>query len=389
MRTLPLLALFACKGPSAHNSTVDTADTGTADVCLAQWSDGLTEPDETGPDTQIHATSVFDGEHLWVAWNRRDSGTKFDIWLERIACDGTVNVGPIEVTNTNDSELDPVLAISGDRLLVAWTSDNGVGPNNLDIRTRVYDLDGNPLTDPTDVAGTRAGAPNPGNALFPALAATADGFLLAGSWGHDDAPAFQAFVAPLDLDGNAVGDAIDGQLDPDHGQTYVAIATHDGTTQALWQEDAVGSDTLSLEGGLLGSAAPIAAPAARADVSHGPDGFWQAWDDDSGIVYAKPPQGAPTRISGPSFEHSPSVVATADGSMILSMELVGSISNRIKLRRLDVNGDVTYEHSLQTEGAVSIYGVDLTVVDDQHAVVVYQDGENPAFRVKAEWITLP
>jgi len=390
---LPLVGLAACAGndPSTPTDGTDpTGDTGAATSdCLDQWADGLTEPDASGPDTQIHGTSVFDGTHVWVAWNRPDAGSKFDIFLQRMTCDGQVDLGPFEVTDTDDNELDPVLAVSGGRLLVAWTSDSDA-VHNLDIRTRVYDLDGNALTEPADLEASRNGAVVTGNATLPHAAPRDGGFWLAGSWGHEKSPAFQAFAVPLDLDGLPIEDATDGEVDAVFGQTYVSVAEGGGEARLVWQEDSVDSVEPTLVGGALGDAAEIVRPGARPEVAYGPSGWWTVWDTDDGDVQVLPPGGTISGLGGRMvFHHSPSLVVTDEGALVLAMEVVDGVANALKLWQLDTEGEVVHEQMLQTQGAISVYGVDLVAIDDKHVVVVYQDGPSPAFRVKAEWITLP
>ncbi len=358
--------------------------------CLDLWVDGITEPDAMGPDTQIHGTSVFDGAHVWVAWNRPDNGTKFDIWLQRMACDGEVDLGPFEVTTNTFNELDPVLAVSEGRLLVAWSSDNGMAPDNLDIRLRVYDLEGNALSNPFDLVALRGSSVVTGNATLPHLAPRDGGFWLAGSWGHRDSPAFQSFALPLDLDGLPTEPATDGEVDDVFGQTYASVAEGNGEVRLVWQEDSVDSVEPTLLGGPLGEPEEIVRPGARPEVAYGPSGWWMVWDINDGDVQVLPPGGTISGLGGRmDFHHSPSIVVTDDGALVLAMEVVDGVANGLILWQLDTDGEVVHEQMLQTQGAISVYGVDLVAIDDQHVVVVYQDGQNPAFRVKAEWITLP
>lgn len=388
MRTPFILFLVACSGGEDPDPT-DGLDPTSAPDCASLWVDGLTEPDPDGPDTQIHGTSLFDGEHLWMAWNRPDGQGQFDIWMQRVGCDGAVDVGPFEVTATDDSELDPVLAVSGDRLLVAWSSDNGMGPANLDIRLRVYDLDGNAVTEPADLEPSRDGAELTGNVWLPSVAPREGGFWLAGSWGHEESPAFQAFAVALDLDGVPVEDGVDGEVDPVFGQTYASIREGGGEVQLVWQEDSVDSVEPALVGGVLEAPSALVTPGARPKLAHGSSGWWMAYDTGAGDVAVRTPGGDDVVIDGLPFHHSPSIVATDDGAVVLAMELLSGVSNALTIWQVDLDGQVVHTHGLETDSAVSVYGVDLTAVDDQHLLVVYQDGENPAYRLKAEWITLP
>ncbi len=298
-------------------------------------------------------------------------------------------MGPFEVTATDDSELDPVLTVSGDRLLVAWSSDNGMGPANLDIRLRVYDLDGNAVTEPADLEPSRGGAPTTGKVWLPSVAPRDGGFWLAGSWGHEESPAFQAFAVALDLDGVPVEDGVDGEVDPVFGQAYASIREGGGEVQLVWQEDSVDSVEPALVGGVLEAPTALVTPGARPKLAHGPSGWWMAYDTGAGDVAVRTPAGADVVLDGLPFHHSPSIVATDDGAVVLAMELLSGVASALTIWQVDVDGQVVHRHGLETESAVSVYGVDLTAVDDQHLLVVYQDGESPAFRLKAEWITLP
>ena len=72
------------------------SDTGGGDLCLDQISlDTVMELDPEGPDTQIHVNATFDGEGIWVVWNRPDSSSYFDVWAQRLGCDGAPLVSPI------------------------------------------------------------------------------------------------------------------------------------------------------------------------------------------------------------------------------------------------------------------------------------------------------
>ncbi|TNE92551.1 MAG: hypothetical protein EP330_01000 [Deltaproteobacteria bacterium] len=382
MRWSSLLLLGACAGGDPVDS-----DTASGPGCTALFASALTEPDASGPNTQIHPTSTFDGEHVWVAWNRRDSGSGFDVWVARMDCAGIVDVGPLEVTDSDDNELDPVIAVSGDRVLVAWTSDNGVGPDNLDIRYRVLDVDGNPVGGVQELTASRNGQPVTGNATMPAVDGIEGGFVLAGSWGHEDSPAFQAFAVALGLDGQVLAEAEDGELDAEFGQTDVSVAAFAGDTHLIWQEDSTTSTAPAVRAVTLGGVATqVADVGGRPDVDAGPDGVWQVWDDDAGGVGVRMPVGSQQLLRTEGTLHSASVASFSGGAFVTAMEQVSGIANKIVLWRLDTQGSVIDEHTFSTEGAVSIYTVDVTAVDADRALVVYADGANPDFRIKAEWV---
>jgi len=380
-----LLFLIACSGDVADTSTEETPDS--VDACVSAWADQITAPDEAGPDTQIHGTSVFDGENVWVAWSLPNDFNTFDIWMARYGCDGALQLGPMTVTDGPDNELDPSLAVSGDRLLMAWTSSTTHSSNNLDIRYQVFDLAGAPVSDAGDLQAERAGVVVTGNATLPRVASRADGFVLAGSWGHDDAPAFQAFSVLLDRDGNVIGDAADAELDVEHSQTAVDVAMHGESVVLAWQEDSTSSTSPVSWWSDGGVVAKLGEPAARPTLTVAAEGVWAAWDSDDGTVWLQPPLGEAVALSLPGFSHSPRLSAAGDTVVLLTMSIEDGIYNSLHLSTVDESG-VVATLPLDTVGTPSVYGVDVTLIDQSHALVVWQDGENPAFRLRAQWLTL-
>jgi hypothetical protein len=359
---------------------------GQAEGCLAMWTDAVIAPDADGPDTQIHGSGAFDGDKIWMAWSRPDDMSLFDIYLAAFSCDGSVAVAPFEITQADDNELNPILSVSGDRLMVAWTSDNSTGVDNLDIRYRLFDLEGAPMGNVVELAANRQGVPVTGNALNPDLAATADGWILGGIWGHQDAPAFQGFVVALDQDGAVQGEAEDLALDTAATQTHVAVAAEGSAVHLAWQEETAMSTAPSTWSRTQGAAVmPLADPGGRPDVGAGP---WYAWDGDGSDITVRPPTGADVQLGLSGFVHDVSL-AVADGQAAVAwMEIVSGINNRLHVARLDASGSLGPIHDVATDSAPSVYPVDLTMVDATHGVLVYQDGAAPDFRLKADFFTL-
>jgi hypothetical protein len=377
-----LLLLLACKGSPGDSGVIDE---DALEDCLALWSDQITEPDIDGPDTQIHATSAFDGGGVWVAWSRPNDASTFDIWLTRLACDGTTDIAPLAVTDSADNELDPSLAISGDRLLVAWTASTDAG---LSVRHRLYDLTGSPLTDPLNLDATRDGVPVTGNASSPRLAALSDGFLLAGFWGHDDAPAFQAFSVEIDRDGQVRGEASDAELDTDNGQTAVDVAVLDGAAVLAWQEDSTTSTApIAWQAADGESATLLGNPGARPALAATTSGLWSAWDTDGGEARLRTPSGAELTLPLDGFSHSVRLAPRGDGVVALAMTVNQSIYNALSLTVVDADGTMATV-PLDTDAAPSVYGVDVTLVGPDHAVVVWAEGTSPDFRLRGQWIGL-
>lgn len=382
-----LMLLLACSGePDDTSAAHSGTDSAAVQACIDAWSDQLTEPDRDGPDTQIHGTATFDGAQIWVAWSRPNDFNTFDIFLSRLGCDGSVEIDPIAVTEGEDNELDPVLAVSGEHLMIAWIA--STQSSNLAIRYRLYDLNGQPATDATTLAAERDGTVVTGNATLPRLAALPEGFVLAGSWGHEDAAGFQAFAVEINPDGSLRGEGQDAELDPDFSQTAVDVTVHEGATILAWQEDSVTSTApAAWQAALDTPATALGEPGARPALLSTEDGLWSAWDTDTGIVWVRLPSGEDVALDLPGFSHSARMAAWQDGVALVTMSIEDGIYNALNLSTVTVDGTVTTT-ALQTVAAPSVYGVDLTVVGGQKAVVIWQEGTSPDFRLRAEWLSL-
>lgn len=382
-----LLLLLACSGAPDDTSTATTDENSAAvQACIDAWSDQLTEPDSEGPDTQIHGTATFDGAQIWVAWSRPNDFNTFDIFLSQLGCDGSVLIDPIAVTQGEDNELDPVLSVSGEHLLIAWTA--STQSSSLAIRYRLYDLSGQPLTEAITLAAERSGEVVTGNATLPRLAALPEGFVLAGSWGHEDAAGFQAFAVELNTDGSLRGEGQDAELDPDFSQTAVDVTVHEGSTVLAWQEDSVTSTApTAWQASLDTTATALGEPGARPALLSTAAGLWSAWDTDTGSVWVRLPSGEDIALDLPGFSHSARMAEWRDGAAVVTMSVEDGIYNALNLSTITTDGTVTTT-ALQTVAAPSVYGVDLTVVGGEKAVVIWQEGASPDFRLRAEWLSL-
>ncbi|MEM6959731.1 MAG: hypothetical protein AAF645_28875, partial [Myxococcota bacterium] len=100
-------------------------------------------------ETNIHPSVAWDGEKLWLTYTTLEPDTSlFDVRIRSIDCDG--NLGDEVRVNDVDgeSELDSTIAVSGERLIVGYQSDDRSGESDA-IRpfVRVFDLDGTPMND--------------------------------------------------------------------------------------------------------------------------------------------------------------------------------------------------------------------------------------------------
>lgn len=385
-----LLSLLMCGGCAGGTGDKDSAAdsgrpvAGTA-ACLEDWSDGVQPIDPDGPDTQIHSAVAFDGDRLWFTWNRPNAAAGFDVWRSITDCAGATVASPFALSDADDVEIDPTLAFSDAGVLVVWTGSTDAG---LDIRSRVLDTDGSPVTEVSPFSATRAGEPVSGNATLPAAVGDGDGFVLAGSWGHPGAPAFQAFVVRLGPDGEPVADAEDVELDPVRGQTYVDVALEGGAPRVVWQEDGTDTvDPVAWSGAPGATATLLAEPGARPAVVVAEAGRWEAWDDNAGQVWLRGPDGASAALDlGDGFHHTPQLAAVGDTIAVLTMEVDSGIYNRLRLSVVSASGAIE-DVPLSAAAAPSVYEASLALVDETHAVVAWQEGENPAFRAYAEWVS--
>ena len=381
--TTMLFFLLAC--------TANTPDSG-QDTAIDQhhcavdgWSDGIREPDADGPDTQIHIEAHFDGQRIWQAWNRPNDNSNFDIWARIVGCDGQPITDPFEVSDSTENELDPVIAFTEGHALIAWIASVSGG---LAVRYRILDTDGVPTTGVFDLQASRNGVPVTGNATLPVVSTVGDHFVMAGSWGHDDATAFQAFTVEIGVDGSILGDATDAELDTENGQTMVDMTVHSDVIHLTWQEDATDTPDPSAWHAPLGDPAVLlGTPGARPALAASTAGVWHAWDDNAGTVYVQSPGGNPVALDlGAGFHHSPRLAVADDTVVALVMEMDSGIYNRLRLVTLDENG-VTEDIPLSATAAPSVYEASVVLVDASHAVVAWQEGENPAFRAFTEWVS--
>jgi hypothetical protein len=203
------------------------------DVVLPPGSFAL---DPGGPDGQLNPAATFDGETVWVAYNRPAPEADFDVWLTAIDCAGNVRP-PVQVNDVQaPNDVEPTVAVSGNRVLVAWTADTPEdGPLNLAVRYRLYDREGVAQGPSLRLPITFDGDTIEANVWMPHVAADADGFWLTASRGHPEIGTFQVFAQRLDADGVPMGPQIDVAPTPGVPQwdPGVEIAA-DGGVHVAW-----------------------------------------------------------------------------------------------------------------------------------------------------------
>lgn len=360
-------------------------------VCLPV-RDRTVALDPEGPDTQIHADVAFDGAGVWVAYNRPDPAGGFDVWVTRLDCEGRVTLPPAQVnTDAEHNDVDPALAVGPAGVLVAWATDDGMGPYNLSIRTRVLGLDGTPASEERRLELTHAGAPAPGNAWMVRAAAHPEGgFVVAGSRGVESIPGFQVFVQRLDAEGAAVGPTWAVAERPEASQTDPALAVDpDGTIRVAWVEDAHTEARLYRArlapgaGAFVVEAIPDYAAAAPALHPLAPD--WIAFSDTAAqsVVLLRDAQPAQALVLGAerSIDHSPGLAAHAAGGAVAWYRVVRGIESSLHVQR--VGGEPV---DVPAAGPVAAYPAAITYLADGIYFVAWSEGMSPAFRLKGRFI---
>ena len=385
------------------------------------------------PPPQIHPDVAFDGRGLWLAYNRTDAaGNGIDVWALRLGCDlaPVTPTFPVQALGRGN-DTDPHLAVSGDGVLIAWSTDTGGDPN-LFVHVRSYDTDGPPRS-AEELALTPAfeGVPRDAGAWLPSATGLPDGgFAVAGSWGVDEAARFQAFVQRLAPDASPVGDFVTPFLEPGVGQLYPAVATSgEGGVRVAWTrqlssgaEDvvhtgrgdpaspfvpeppapALGEDgTLVHSFGAAYSAANPFSSALYLAVTRSETGVMGSEMDvavrEAGDPGAPAPE--PLLLGAPGeTDHTPAVAALPDGGVVAWCRTRSGIYNDLLVQRfvsgadgLEAVGEPRLLNPPDEDGdhaALCLYPPALRLVAPDVAVVVWTEGRNPELRIMGRLLEL-
>lgn len=200
-----------------------------------------------GDKAQIHASSVLDGNRIWIAFNAAPEGSSsLTVFVMSVGCDG-ISDAPIEIADRNmGNQTDPTISVSGSSVLVAWMSDNGQFPNNMDIRYRVFESTTGPGDEPVmTLEPVLNGAPAPGSVMMPAVAPRpGGGWAIAASHALEGYPGFQSVVTFIDSTGKAEGESLHVYPETSHGQTEQSIAVlQDNSLLVAWTSETKDEDS--------------------------------------------------------------------------------------------------------------------------------------------------
>ncbi|MEC9440428.1 MAG: hypothetical protein VYE40_04900 [Myxococcota bacterium] len=208
-------------------------------TCLSKLTLASTfDVDGGGVAGQYYSRAAFDGEAVWVVYNKREAAGAGDgdIWAARYACDGSAMVAPFQVNTGGGMANDyhPNLAIRGEDLYVLWSREED-GANFPVMRAMRTDgtgmmaqeaiitpeIAGEPLSNliwETDVTALPGG-----EAAFTA------------SFASEKAGTFQIVVQRFDRTGALVGDALEAFEEKGVEQTRPSITSlEDGTLYVSW-----------------------------------------------------------------------------------------------------------------------------------------------------------
>ena len=214
----------------------------------------------------IHPAAAFDGDSLWLTYTIREGETSnFDIVLRRVGCDG--RAGPPIVVHDieGESDLDSDIAISGERLLVGYQSDDGSDESSA-IRpfVRPFDLSGAAISGAQPVARERQGETIMATNWMVRVASRPGGFWVAGTWGVEEVSGFRAYAARVDLDGMQLAPAMDvAPTDQMESQTNLAIGEGE-TPYFAWTN--FGDASLVSSAPLGGTVTPFASGSITEDL---------------------------------------------------------------------------------------------------------------------------
>ncbi len=360
--------------------------------------------DPTGPLTQIHTAAAFDGDGIWIVYNLPEAGGTglFDVFATRMRCDGTIAVEPILVNSDSaGNDVDPDLAIAGDRMLVVWMVDDGTGgTSNLQLRYRLFSTGGAPLGDQRLLRTSRAGTPITDNHVAGDVIALDDGrFVVSGARAVPEVLRFQAFAQVLTPEGELDGEALESAPEAMISHRDVAVTSDGSIWIAYDRELDSGEATVFVRS--FGATDPE--PALAAGESGGPDlvaagsSVWAAFagpaptDVQIQLVDVALPAGerVPTMAgTAGRIDHTPKLARSPDGAIAIAWYTnVGGLANELHVARVGPDG--TVGTPMLAHASAAPYPPALTHVTGDHWLVAWSEGRSPDLRAIARIVELP
>jgi hypothetical protein len=395
--TSSLFVLLAACAAACSSSTPSAPAPGTDDAgadagaasCDA-FAPNAFPIEASGPNGQIHGIGASGGDRVFVTYNRPKAGAKtFDVVLTALKCNGTLAFDAVRVSEDDDNDVDPSIAVRGETVLVAWGGDAAGQDPNLHLRTRLFDRQGTAIGAATTFTGPRKGVANTKyNTWQASVASLGEGFALAGAWGTEEAPAFQAFGSRLDAKGLAIGDAFELGFDAGTSQTLVDVATGGEAAWAAWLVEANTFDAKSVATttfGLTGTPTrgPTLDDATSPTVAMSGTTAWVAAQRGASDVVLQrlDAPGAAKVLAGKGL--MPALALSPNGGAFASYRDGGG-GRTIVVTRIDAAGDVMSETDLAITDAAP-YPLRLVRVADDVYFLAFQQGKGSAIRAMARF----
>lgn len=385
-------------GGSAGPSCVD-------ELVLAQPFD----IDPAGTGTQIHADVLFDGEGLWVAYNQPNDQGNFDVYLTRLGCNGGALLAPVRVNTTlSGNHVDPdVIQVEGG-LVVAWSSDNQTGVNNMDVLYRTFDAEGSPtMAADATLETTYQDNPVAGNVMQPTLAVLPAGaFAIAAVRGLDTVSSFQVFVQRMTAAGALAGAAIDVVIENDITHGYPTLTGTSGGDLYLAYAAAPLTGDVSLVQSLLAAGSATFAPLPPVTVASSANGSVGSYASDTtgrvllaydlandivlrdGAIGATGGRSLSVATDG-GTDYAPTLTLAPGGGAVFWYRNQGGFSNLFQAQRFDDDGATLTAGPLQSVASpVPPYAPAATHVAGHVYFAAWSEGTSPDFVLRGMFVDL-
>ncbi len=311
-------------------------------------------------------------------------------------------------------------------VVIAWATDTGGDPN-LFAHWRAFDLDGTPRSGDGTLAPRSGGASVAASAWMVQLARRGgDGWLLAGTWASPTVQRFQVFAQAIDPAGAATGPFLTAPDEAEVSANDPAVAVGaDGTPWLAWtrtpDQGALRAEYAAVTGEPPAVGAPTAATAtdnialssqlpalAASPLADGP--VWLTFTRQRAglggaeldVVLRELPSG----VDGPALEagaedevdYAPALAADpdGDGGLLVWFRTRSGIYNDVWAQRFRAGDEgptadgepllLNPPDEAADHAAISVYGAGITALPGDVWVVVWVEGRNPDFDVRARFL---
>ncbi len=448
MTRLPTLALaallMACSSESESNDLVSGVDAVAADIMAdSHWtgdlagSDATSSPDDNrahdqgeadaapqspcqapfddpiplspdGPSTQIHVAAAFDGDAVWATFSAPDENGGFDIWATRTGCTGETLVAPFLLHETPAySEMDSAIAVSADRVLVAWQQDNKQQPDNLSTFYQLLNRSGEPLLPaPVELPTLAPDTAPTSNSWMPAVAATPTGFAIASATAVAGATGFQVLMTQVDLEGTHAQTADVPYFEADASQVYPTLAWGPTGAVVAWTRTVMaGDDRAEIAWQLEGGAFAPAIDLLPGEVTGGPSLGGQEVTYVAFAALQGNGQDILVRPVGPgsddascrlgktgALNHSPAVSAIHGLPVAVWHENQGGLKNKLYLQHCQNDGEsgllAAAAAQKVNDAFAAPYPPALTPVGETVVFIAWSEGTNPDYRAMGRFVQI-